>query len=188
MKITRSRRTSGARIARVALLLAVSLAIPGCPGDEGDACRADTECGSGLFCAGPDDPPVCGIPPREECAVDADCAPGGEVCHAIGDGCSPDGLGSECGPPCTATSCAPGLRCGSGGACEPVPCDEGFACPSHLRCDPVAAHAGGAMSARTQGCAVIPCTGDTACPAGGACVDGGCQSGPGTCREEFAVP
>ncbi len=64
-------------------------------GGNGDSCRSNDDCGSDLYCFGPNRPNVCGIPPREFCASNADC-PMGDVCQAIFDSCSQDGLGSEC--------------------------------------------------------------------------------------------
>ncbi|UQA54736.1 Dickkopf N-terminal cysteine-rich domain-containing protein [Polyangium aurulentum] len=169
------------------LPLAAATLLAACSAGAGDACRSDDECASDLYCAGPNDPNVCGIPPREGCATDADCF-GGAVCHVVGDVCSPDGMGSECGPPCDASNCGSGLRCNAAGACEPLPCDEGFACPSHQRCDVATAHAGGPVHGRTQGCVNISCANDTDCPTAKACVNGSCHDGPGTCREVSIVP
>lgn len=160
--------------------------VGGCSG-PGGSCRSLKDCRSGLYCDGPNEPTVCGIPPREQCADSSGCG-GGEVCHAISDSCSRDGIGSLCGPPCTAGSCGPGLRCGTGAACEPVPCDEGFTCPGHQRCDPAVAHAMGPVHARTSGCVDITCAADTTCPTGKVCVNAICQDSPGTCREDIPVP
>jgi hypothetical protein len=81
-----------------------------------------------------------------------------------------------------------GLRCNAAGACEPVPCNEGFACPTYEACVPSATNARGPVYAETQGCVVVSCASDAACPAGAVCVDGACQSGPGTCEAPVAVP
>src|SRR5262245_50318982 len=93
--------------------LAVALFVVGCGkvegggdgGGIGTPCRTGGECAMDLYCADSDDPPVCGIPPRQGCAADSDCQTG-ERCHAIDDSCSPDGIGSECRSACvTDTDC-----------------------------------------------------------------------------------
>jgi len=172
---------------RLLLPLAVTLLLAACSAGAGDACRSDDECAADLYCVGPNAPNVCGMAPREGCATDADCF-GGTVCHAIHDFCSPDGVGSECRPPCDVSVCESGFRCNGAGACEPLPCDEGFACPAHERCDAATAHADVPVHQRTQGCVDIACANDGNCPAGKACVNGSCHDGPGTCREVTIVP
>lgn len=156
-------------------------------GGNGDSCRTSDECNSGFYCRGPNAPHVCGIPPHELCASDADCAMG-TFCHAVFDACSQDSLGSECKPACTADNCEMGLRCNAGGACEPIPCDEGFTCPDEQQCDSAVAHAGGPVHTRTSGCVNITCTDDEGCPASKVCVTGTCQDGEGSCMEDIAVP
>src|SRR5262245_23977964 len=64
-------------------------------GTEGDPCSSHDDCSGELYCSGPDDPAICGAAPQEDCATDADCLDG-DVCHAIQDFCSPDGVGSQC--------------------------------------------------------------------------------------------
>jgi hypothetical protein len=175
------------------LLLAVGISSCGggngaSGGGNGDSCRTNDDCSGDLYCRGPNQPNVCGIPAREFCASDADC-PMGDLCYAISDVCSSDGIGSECNAPCTANNCGPGFRCNAGGACEPIPCDEGFTCPSWQKCDPAVAHDPSAsVHARTSGCVNITCSDDTACPSGKICVTGYCQEGSGTCQEVMAVP
>lgn len=166
--------------ARAALLCCLGL---GC-GRAGSACHNTADCAAGLSCAGPNDPHRCGIPPREECAASSDCT-GGNLCQATADGCSEDGVGSQCGAPCAA-SCQAGFRC-SAGACEALPCDEGYACPAHQRCDPAAARSG-PIHARAHGCVNIPCTADSGCAPGRSCVNGFCQTGIGSCAQSIAVP
>lgn len=129
---------------------------------------------------------VCGIPARELCSEDGDCD-GSTRCHAIADPCSPDGVGSECRAPCSEGGCGEGFRCGANGACEVIPCDEGTICADHEQCDASVA-ASGPVHARASGCVAIPCSEDGECPAGGACVNGRCQSGPGSCVEPTQVP
>ena len=170
----------------VAFTLGLSLASFSCAGAESSECRSSAECREGLECAGPSSPQVCGIPPNEQCSDDADCD-ASTRCHAVSDNCSPDGVGSECRPPCSEGSCGEGFRCGAGGACEVVPCDEGFACEPLESCDPSVAQMG-PVHARAHGCVAIACSEDGECPAEGACVNGVCQAGPGTCVEPQAVP
>lgn len=171
--------------ALVLLFAAPALLLPACSGGAGSGCRSSAECMKPLECAGPSEPRVCGIPPRQGCARDGDCG-GGQRCHAIADSCSPNGVGSECGPPCGA--CGAGLRCNAGGACEPVPCDEGYRCTAPLVCDAAAGKSGAAVYQRHQGCVRVACTSDGACAAGQACVNGYCQSGPGQCQMVLIVP
>lgn len=169
--------------------LAACVLLAGCPVGVGGWCRDDSYCRGDLYCLGPSDGPVCGIAPQEQCAADADCVE--SVCHAVPDGCSPDGIGSQCDPSCIELGCADGFRCNAAGACEPVPCDEGFACPAYQRCDAAAAHATGPMYDRTHGCVSIPCdldNRDAECPTGTVCVNGVCQEESGTCQEVTQVP
>jgi hypothetical protein len=157
-------------------------------GGDGDACRTDDDCSGDLYCRGPNQPNVCGVPPRELCVTDMDC-PMGTLCHSIWDGCSTDAIGSECKPPCTADNCGPDFRCNANGACEPIPCDEGFSCPERQTCNAMIAHDMTLpMHARSSGCVNIMCSDDQACPAGKVCVTGYCQDGQGSCREDIAVP
>lgn len=176
-------------LSRCAVLgaLAIGLVGLGCGGGENDSCRDHEECSGELYCAGPNDPNVCGIPPREGCAGDQDCDPASR-CHAIPDACSPDGVGSECRPPCVAGECFEGFRCNADGACEAIPCDEGFACPAYQACDPSVPNGAGPVYNRTQGCITVPCQDDSVCPSDGACVNGSCQSGPGSCQMVQIVP
>lgn len=154
----------------------------------GGHCHATSDCRRGLECAGPNEGPSCGIPPRQECEATINC-PMGEVCSSTFDACSASGLGSTCAPPCTATSCGDGLRCNPAGVCEPVPCDEGFRCAPHLRCDVASAHQMGAVWSRTSGCVSVDCTGDDDCAMyGGYCVNQRCQQGIGKCVEVMLVP
>ncbi len=135
--------------------------------------------------ANTDDGPECGIPPQQQCATSTDC-PSGEVCHAIYDNCSPTGTGSLCGPKCGA--CNTGFRCNAMGACEPLPCNQGYICASYQRCDPPPSPPTGPVYDQTQGCVSITCAADANCPAGLFCVNSICQTAPGTCKQEIAVP
>ncbi len=112
----------------------------------------------------------------------------GSLCHSTLDTCSPDGIGSECRPACTAPSYNPGFRCNAQKACEPIPCDEGCTCPSYQRCDAVAAHAMGPVHAKTNGCVDIVCSTEKDCPAGKTCVNSACADGPGMCQRDLPVP
>lgn len=165
---------------------AVVLAFLTFAGCEGVGCHRSSDCTSGLTCVGPNDPRGCGVPPRQQCAATSDCS-GGEVCFAIYDSCSPQGVGSECRAKCSG-SCEPGFRCNPAGACEPLPCDEGYKCPSHQRCDPAAAHASGPVFQLTQGCVNVTCTADSECAAAQSCVNGFCQQALGSCQKVYPVP
>jgi hypothetical protein len=145
--------------------------------DAGGGCRATSEC-SGELCIGPDDR-VCGIPPREECSSDEECGEG--VCHAVSDSCSPDGVGSTCGPSCAKAGCEQGFECTASGRCTPVVCGEAYACRTAERCEPSSVDDGAAPHAITHGCVAIACANDEPCAGAGVCVNGRCQSGPGTC-------
>lgn len=152
-------------------------------GNAGDTCRSTSECGGGLECVGPVGGPVCGIPPREACASDAEC--GGERCHAIVDPCSADGIGSECRAACTGAECGEGFTC-EAGACVAVPCTAGYACEPRQTCEPVVAP-GTPVHARHHGCIETACATDATCGER-VCVNGICQDGLGACREPVAVP
>lgn len=164
----------------------------GAPGDGdgnneiGDACASRADCADGLECAGPDDPQVCGIPPREGCVSDDDCtAP--NVCHAISDTCSPDGQGSECRMPCSTGSCESGFRCGVSGACEAIPCEAGD-CAEFDTCDPEFDEQTPVFD-HTSGCRHITCDpAADSCPGTTECVNGRCQSDFGQCAEPMLVP
>ncbi len=186
---------SKSRIAAMILVLFVLVMGSSCEGggilggDDGDSCRNDTDCGTDLYCYGPNLGNVCGMPPREFCATDTDCFMNG-VCHAVWDGCSTDSIGSECKPPCIDDmGCGPDYRCNASGACEPRACDEGITCPDRQKCDAAIAHDTSLpMHARSSGCVNIDCADDGACPSGKSCVQGYCQDGLGTCREVMIVP
>jgi hypothetical protein len=172
-------------LALMVLSMGLGLLLLAC--GAGGSCRSTDDCFGELECSGPDDGPVCGMPPRQLCATDQDCVE--SVCHAAFDACSVSGLGSECGPPCTDDApCGPGLRCGAGGACEPVPCDEGFTCARHEACDPGSIADDAPVWARHHGCVRVDCASDDDCAAGLACVNGFCQSGAGSCVVPMAVP
>jgi hypothetical protein len=158
----------------------------GCSGGVGDSCRNAGDCGSGLYCRGPDDPPRCGIGPQQQCASDTDCF--GAVCHAVSDTCSADGIGSACGTSCAGFTCPDGFTCNAGGACEPTRCDAGYACAAWQACDPAAAAASGAVYDLTHGCVSIACSHDSGCPAGTVCTNSVCQSGSGSCQDAAPVP
>jgi hypothetical protein len=167
------------------LLLGVTFASTAC-GSEGSECHVSEDCSGALECAGPSEPQVCGIPANEQCTADADCG-ADDRCHAIADPCSPDGVGSECRPQCSEGGCGEGFRCAASSACEAIPCDEDFACAGFEICDPSVAKTG-PVHARAHGCVASICSDDSECPSDGACVNGVCQEGPGTCVEPQAVP
>ncbi|MBT8494357.1 MAG: hypothetical protein KJO07_14980 [Deltaproteobacteria bacterium] len=178
-------------------LALMALSAAGCGGGEpgnrggesgaGDDCSASADCADGLGCAGPDDPQVCGIAPREGCFSDDDCLEG-SFCHLVSDPCSSDGWGSECGSPCgDAGTVAFGRRCSERGAWEAVPCNEVDNCGELEVCDPDFDDQTPVWN-RTDGCQRIGCTGDDGCPDGSACVNGACQSDYGSCIEPIQVP
>lgn len=172
---------------RQRLVLGLGFLLAACGGDGGvDApCHATTECAAGLGCAGPNDPQVCGIPPREPCADDAQCA--GARCHVIADPCSPDGFGSECRSACgTDPDCGAGFRCDAG-ACAAVRCDAGATCAGREVCDPSRITATTPTHDRTDGCYPVACTSDAGC-GDRTCVNGACQDSIGTCEEPVLVP
>lgn len=149
-------------------------------GSEG-GCRSSNECPPDEGCVGPEDT-FCGIPPQEECLSSADCA-AGDICHSMFDGCSPDGVGSRCGAPCTQDSeCGDAkLVCGPDGSCAPMACDvPGAECLTTQTCDAASIDPNAAPSERTDGCKNVACQSDAGCSSG-ACVNGYCQTGVGAC-------
>lgn len=174
----------------IALIVAmVALGAWGCSdGGVGSACQSQGECAGGLGCAGPDDPPVCGIPARRTCTADTCLAD--ERCHAIVDACSANGIGSECGSPCSdERGCGEAFRCDEEGTCVPRSCTDGFACAAHEVCDPDAVSASAPIYERGHDCQVRACSDDGACAdLGLVCVNGRCQTSEGTCVEVVIVP
>jgi len=144
-------------------------------------CHDSSVCGPSEGCIGPEDI-NCGIPPQEQCFSNADC-PGGDVCHSIPDSCSPDHVGSQCGPACAQDSdCGDGFACGSGGSCAPLACDTpGSGCLPSQTCDPASIDPSAPASQRTTGCQKITCQSDGMCPTSTVCVNGYCQTGLGVC-------
>jgi hypothetical protein len=170
------------------LVTALLIALVACGnGTAGETCSRSSDCASGLECAGPDDFTGCGIAPQRQCSATTDCV-AGEVCHAVADSCSDTGIGSRCGPACTATDCDAGFRCNATGACEPVPCDQEFSCAAPRVCDASTAGGTGPVYTQTHGCVVIACTTDDGCAADEACVNETCQTGPGACMRAVAIP
>jgi hypothetical protein len=155
---------------------------------KGGACRVSSDCIGELECSGPNEPPVCGMPPRQECGSDGGCF-GGEKCHAMPDLCSSTYVGADCKPPCGGDAeCGASFRCNANRACEAIPCDEGFGCPAHQRCDVALAHSVGPVFTRAHGCVDIPCGTDSECPTGKFCTNSRCQDAPGKCLELMIVP
>jgi hypothetical protein len=160
----------------------------GCGVSKGDgACHETADCAAGLDCSGPDDPPVCGVAPRQECATDTDCTTPGDRCHAIADSCSADGIGSECRAACQSDAeCGAGFACPSG-ACVAVSCDAGFTCEAREVCDPSRITGSTPVYDRTHGCFAVACTADADCGPR-FCVNSTCQDGEGTCVKPMLVP
>jgi hypothetical protein len=157
------------------------------PTGDDDDCASIADCADGEECLGPNAPQVCGIGPQEGCASSADCGTG-TACHAVPDDCSPDGIGSQCGAPCDAAyqGCAEDFTC-TDGACVADSCADGFPCPSHQACDPSTSGVETPVYDHTHGCVDMTCADDGGCPLG-ACVNGICQDGPGSCVVPVAVP
>lgn len=135
-------------------------------------CRTDADCGDpdmGCLPPGEPEPPCCGIcfePPRE-CGDGLDCSIG-NVCESTPVTCSCSGPATSCVPDCRLGSCAGTDVCDVGtGLCRPPRCDEGAECPPSATCT------GGECVRRT-------CTADSDCDCG-ACVDGRCYEGEGSC-------
>ena len=169
------------------LPFALLAACGGSSGGAGSTCNATADCDTGLDCAGPDDPAVCGIAPRQECQSDTDCQVVDTYCHVIADSCSPDGVGSECRPACTGdAACGTGFRCDAN-HCIAIACDAGFACADREACDPSRITNATPIYDRHHGCFAVACTTDAICDAG-ACVNGTCQDGLGTCEKPMLVP
>lgn len=161
------------------LLVTMLAACGGGSGGDASECRASSECADGLECAGPNDPQVCGIAPREGCASDTDCGPGAR-CHALSDTCSADNVGSECRAPCTGDpECGEGFRCDAG-ACVATLCDAGYTCAGREECAPSRLGAGLAVHARHHGCFAVACSSDLDCGTR-FCVNGSCQDDVGSC-------
>ncbi len=144
-------------------------------------CRDNTACADDESCIGPNDT-NCGIPPQEGCSDIQGCA-NGDACHAIPDSCSPDGVGSMCGPACApGDDCGDGFACAPDGACRPIPCDQpGHECRPSETCDTASIDLNGAVHEITHGCVTVPCTDDNVCANDTVCVNGYCQAGPGMC-------
>lgn len=156
-------------------------------GGVGARCNAHADCDQDLACAGPNDHPGCGIPPREQCTDDSTC--GGDRCHVIPDPCSVDGFGTECRSACTGDgNCGAGFRCDNG-ACRAILCDAGagVTCAGREVCDPARITAATPLWDHTDGCFPVACTSDDACGER-ACVNGECQDTRGTCVEPIAIP
>jgi hypothetical protein len=156
-------------------------------GGIGADCHSTDDCTVSLECAGADDPPVCGVAPREGCADDSNCP--GQRCHAIEDGCSADGIGSECRDACTTDpECGgAGFRCDAG-ACVAVTCEnDQFQCAPREVCDPSRITASTPVFDRTHACFPVTCAIDGDCN-GRVCVNGTCQDDLGTCVKPMLVP
>jgi hypothetical protein len=146
---------------------------------QGDACSNDSDCTGGLLCDAPGGFVGCGIPPIELCTSAEDCGPE-LVCHRVSDTCSADGIGEECGEPCTSDSeCDAGFRCGDDAACEAIPCQEG-SCEPHLQCE--------VPAPGERGCVEILCNSDAFCPEGTFCVNEICRPGAGVCQPPVEPP
>jgi len=169
------------------ITLAAAMLVPvGC-GGAGSACSSDDDCSGDNYCKGPNEPQVCGIPARTDCANQSGCP--GQACNVGYDTCSATEVGTTCGPPCNNDAlCGQGFRCGSEGACVAVLCDAGFSCPAHQVCDPSRLNPQAPLYEQHHGCFDIPCSDDAGCSAGLACVNGRCQQSGGFCRQAELIP
>lgn len=150
----------------------------------GRACHSSADCDDQLYCWGPNQIGVCGIPPRQECASDAAC--GGTACQAVYDTCSRDGVGSECRTGCSGDDqCGDGFRCELS-ACVAIRCDQGYQCFTHQVCDVSRIPSGAPIYDRHHGCFDVECTADDDC-GGGFCVNLVCQDALGACQPPVAV-
>jgi hypothetical protein len=146
-------------------------------------CHDSSVCQDFESCVGPEDV-ACGIPPQEECFLSTDCQmQNGFVCHSMFDSCSPDHVGSSCGPVCNQDAdCGTNFVCSLVGSCAPAPCDApGMGCLPSQTCDPSTIDPAAAAPDRTNGCVKIGCQTDDTCPNSTVCVNAYCQTGLGTC-------
>jgi len=159
----------------------------------GGNCRNGTDCGSGAYCKAPGGPYLTGYALGVPCIDDTGCqSDSGVVCNGSAT-CvcqstqySPrpqsgtQGQGGFCMPACVrdadcaAVPLAPlygdgtGFAC-SAGHCVPTRCSAPTDCPAEFDC------------AANQ-CVRRSCTIDTDCTPSGACVNGACRTGGGTCQ------
>jgi hypothetical protein len=139
-------------------------------------CTSDDVCESANVCYPPGTGccPVGMIAPRA-CENDTDCADG-EVCEEyIPTTACTSGIGSECLLDCRmgGRDCTDGT-CDEAGHCVPLACPDDWTCDENHDCDSTAA------GADLHGCVRRACGTATECDCG-ACVNGRCVSGPGTC-------
>jgi hypothetical protein len=118
-------------------------------------CRTQADCSPGALCTQSFLGPGCGamLPPMNLCGSDTDCS-ADSICLTLPVPPCTFGAPTACGPPCTASSCGAGERCGASGRCEPVTCDEGFECGVNELCDP------GGPGSSFRGCRPQSCATD----------------------------
>ncbi|WP_157069760.1 hypothetical protein [Sandaracinus amylolyticus] len=156
-----------------------------CPGytpppPEHPICTSSVAC-EGFPCVPPGTPRACGIcrPAEHQCEVDGDCGPG-SFCVERAASCLCDGATQRvCEIDCrTAESdpCAAGERCGSDGRCRVLSCEGEWTCGVNQRCTP-----GADAPTDAHGCSRVACDTALDCDCG-ACIDGLCYDGPGTCE------
>ena len=133
-------------------------------------CHSDQDCTSPSYlCLAPGAFPGCGACyAGDGCQVDADCGSAGstQICEV--PGCTCDSEKACIGGCAEDSSCGLGRVCGEDHRCRPKPCLIDTDCPQFFGCD------GDGACSRTG------CDADEECP-GGACVNGGCYDGAGTC-------
>ncbi len=147
------------------------------PDPTATTCTDDTACDSIGACYPPGTSccPVNMMAPRD-CESDTDCADG-EVCEEyIPTAACTGGIGSECRPDCRmgGRDCTDGT-CDDTGHCVPLACPDDWTCDENSDCDSAAA------GADMHGCVIRSCSSASECDCG-ACVNGTCVSGPGTCQ------
>ncbi len=147
------------------------------PGPMSTTCTSDDQCVSFGACYPPGTGccPVEMIAPRT-CENDTDCADG-EVCEEyVPSGACVTGVGTQCVADCRmgGRDCTE-ATCDDMGHCVPLACPGDWTCPENHDC------AAGSAGADVHGCVVRGCGGPADCDCG-ACVNGFCVSGPGTCQ------
>lgn len=160
------------------MLLLALLWGSGCAANIGESCDSESDCESGAGCVPPGSPRVCGICSSDErtCEADEDCAEGSHCAEyePICPTCS-GLLPTWCVADCSAGGCGDDARCDAGtGRCLPLQCTSGefpYECPSNFRC---------ADGGDEHGCVRLSCDRDRDCDHG-ACVNGACWDGEGTC-------
>jgi len=150
------------------------------PGPMAMTCTDHAACATFGSCYAPGTSccPVGMVAPRD-CESDAGCSDG-DVCEEyLASGPCTGGLGSRCVPDCRIEDMCVDATCDALGHCIPLECPREFECAVNQDCSP------GNAAADANGCVVRSCTTGSECDCG-ACVNGSCQDGPGTCQGDCA--